>query len=247
MMLEKLLAELGVLKFYSNHVFRIVETQEYAATTELVDDLDEQALLEQLLDDVKPPYKPETEHLHYLISTPFRYPPLKYGSRFGRRDMPSYFYASETINTALSECAFYRLKFMHDMSVAYEHNVNSEHQSFSVKVATQALADLTGIDNQHICQALTSKTDYRFSQSVGKHLTQNLNTEVIRCYSARAEQGVNLVIAKPQVIKSKVPENMCNWICQTNMSKVSFNRQAHESMSLQISDLLVEEQLPSLS
>jgi hypothetical protein len=72
----------------------------------------EQDLLEQLLDETKPPYKEGTQQLHYLISTPFRYPPLKYGSRFGDRTMPSFFYASETPQTVLGECAYYRFAFM---------------------------------------------------------------------------------------------------------------------------------------
>ena len=86
-MLQDAINELGKLTNYKTSVYRIVETQEYAATMNLVDDLEEQELLEQLLDEVKPPYKKGTQKLHYLISTPFRYPPLKYGSRFGDRTM----------------------------------------------------------------------------------------------------------------------------------------------------------------
>ena len=88
-MLAKILLEIGSLQSCNLNVFRIVETQEIAATTGLVDDLEEQHLLEQLLDKVKPSYREGTEKLHYLISTPFRYPPLKYGSRFGDITMPS--------------------------------------------------------------------------------------------------------------------------------------------------------------
>ena len=38
-------------------LFRIVESQEQIATLGYVDTLAEQALLEQMLDDVKPPYR----------------------------------------------------------------------------------------------------------------------------------------------------------------------------------------------
>ena len=69
----------GGLTFYTNSVCRMVETQEYAATTSLVDNLEEQAILEQILDDFKPSYADGTKDLHYLICTPFRYPPLKCG------------------------------------------------------------------------------------------------------------------------------------------------------------------------
>lgn len=67
---------------------RVVENQEQIATTALVDDLQEQALLEEMLDDAKPRRRPGTEGLHYLLATPFRYPPLRHGSRFGQRSEP---------------------------------------------------------------------------------------------------------------------------------------------------------------
>ena len=60
----------GGLNSYANSVCRMVETQEYAATTSLVDDLEEQAILEQILDEFKPNYAEQTQDLHYLISTP---------------------------------------------------------------------------------------------------------------------------------------------------------------------------------
>ena len=39
----------------------------------LVDTLAEQALLEDLIESSKPPVPVECRHLHYLLSTPFRY------------------------------------------------------------------------------------------------------------------------------------------------------------------------------
>ena len=43
------------------------------STLKLVDTLAEQALLEDILEESKPPVPPECRHLHYLLSTPFRY------------------------------------------------------------------------------------------------------------------------------------------------------------------------------
>ena len=67
--------------------FRVVESQHVVSTRKLVDSGEEQALLEELVDRVKPPLPsdPELRRLHYLLSTPFRHPPLRYGSRFGTR------------------------------------------------------------------------------------------------------------------------------------------------------------------
>ncbi len=56
--------------------WRLVESQEQIATHALVESLEEQALLEQLLDESKPSYPQGLQKKHYLIATPFRYPPL---------------------------------------------------------------------------------------------------------------------------------------------------------------------------
>lgn len=64
-------------------VVRLVESQEQIATHRLVATLARQAQLEALLERTKPPLRPGTDGLHYLLATPFRYPPLPNGSRFG--------------------------------------------------------------------------------------------------------------------------------------------------------------------
>src|SRR5688500_2757171 len=93
----------------------------------LVDTLEEQALLEQGLDDSKPAVPHECRNLHYLLFTPFRYgAPYPRGSRFRRAGLhpttqsprrggpgltPGTFYASLQIMTAVAEIAFWRLLF----------------------------------------------------------------------------------------------------------------------------------------
>jgi hypothetical protein len=72
----------------------MVESQQQIATSSLVDDLAEQALLEELIERSKPPLRSGTERLHYLLATPFRYPPLRHGSRFGGRFEPSLLYGA---------------------------------------------------------------------------------------------------------------------------------------------------------
>ena len=55
--------------------WRVVESQHQVSTRKLVDSADEQALLEELIDGAKPPDLTRGR-LHYLLFTPFRYPPL---------------------------------------------------------------------------------------------------------------------------------------------------------------------------
>src|SRR5207245_1032206 len=88
-----------------------VEAQHQVSTRKLVDTLEEQALLEELIDRAKPPDSTRGR-LHYLLSTPFRYPPLRHGSRFATRQERSLWYGSETRRTAFAEVAYYRLVFL---------------------------------------------------------------------------------------------------------------------------------------
>jgi hypothetical protein len=58
--------------------WRVVETQQDSSTRRLVDSAAEHELLEALLDESKPPVPDGCRGLHYLLFTPFRYPPLLY-------------------------------------------------------------------------------------------------------------------------------------------------------------------------
>jgi len=243
--LEQALLEIGALRSCDLNVFRIVETQEIAATAGLVDDSNEQYLLEQLLDHVKPPYRQHTEKLHYLISTPFRYPPLKYGSRFGDITMPSYFYASEQIATALAESAFYRFVFLHDMSVPYNKTLKSGHMTFSVKIQSSGMADLTQVKSKGIATLLKSPSDYLLTQQLGKILTQEKAAQVIKFYSARDKSGINFAVAEAKVIKSTTPENSINWICHSALDKISFISKGCLPISFEIDGFRVNGELPS--
>ena len=66
---------------------RLVEAQHLVSTRRLVDSAEEQALLESVLEKSKPtlPADPEFAGLHFLLTTSFRYPPLRHGSRFATR------------------------------------------------------------------------------------------------------------------------------------------------------------------
>ena len=64
--------------------WRFVEAQHRVSTLKLVDSLAEQATLEDILEEIKPPVPEECRHLDHLLSTPFRYRPYPTGSRFRR-------------------------------------------------------------------------------------------------------------------------------------------------------------------
>lgn len=82
-----------------------MEAQHRVATLALAGgSLEDQALLEDILDEAKPRYPPEVLGLHWLLATPFRYWPLPGGSRFRRRADPGVFYGAEDRKTACAEC-----------------------------------------------------------------------------------------------------------------------------------------------
>ncbi|MBL4630972.1 MAG: RES family NAD+ phosphorylase [Paraglaciecola sp.] len=192
----------------------MVETQEYATTTSLVDDLEEQAILEQILDDFKPSYAQDTQNLHYLISTPFRYPPLRYGSRFGAITEPSYFYASETISTCLAEAAFYRFYLIDGTETPFPKMIQSEHSLFFVQVDSSHTLDLTQISDKQLQKQLTDPMSYSLTQKVGQHARQ-ADVDLLRYFSARSQiQGINIAIDNHTVIQSEKPEDKLEYICQ---------------------------------
>ena len=88
--------------------WRLVEAQHVVSTLSLVDNLDEQNLLEDILEDTKPPVPAECRHLDYLLSTPFHYRPNPYGSRFRKAGLtPGIWYGAEQPETAVAEMVFY--------------------------------------------------------------------------------------------------------------------------------------------
>lgn len=90
----------------TGEVWRVVESQEQIATLGLVANLSEQYLLEHMLDESKNKLAEDTNTLDYLLFTPFRYPPLKWGSRFGTEYERGLFYGSQLLATALAEVAY---------------------------------------------------------------------------------------------------------------------------------------------
>ena len=97
----------------STRLWRAVEAQHIASTRRLVDDLDEQRVLEDILEATKPPVPLAAERLHYLLFTPFRYPP-PHASRFRATQDPGIFYGAESVRTACAELGFWRWRFLTD-------------------------------------------------------------------------------------------------------------------------------------
>jgi len=125
--------------------WRAVEAQHRVSTAKLTANLAEQERLEALIEAAKPTIPPECRHLHYLLSTPFRYgAPYPVGSRFRRAGMTAgVFYGSKLAVTAMTEIAFWRLLFFAESPATPWPKNPGEFTAFAVAFATRRALDLT--------------------------------------------------------------------------------------------------------
>lgn len=213
----------------SGRLFRLVESQLQAATLSLVDTLAEQALLEQMLEDTKPAVPANAEHLHYLLQTPFRYPPLKWGSRFGAVHEPAIFYGGASLAATLAESAYYRFIFWQSITApAVKSVLRSGHTLFSVAYYTGRGINLQQPPFGQYQTELTSKTDYRHTQQLGSAM-RSAGVEAFAYQSARAT-GTELCVGlfTPTAFASTEPDHSSQWLCELNAEQVLF-KQAGES------------------
>ena len=230
----------------SGTLFRLVESQEQAATLSLVDTLQEQALLEQLLEQTKPPVPPPAEGLHYLLKTPFRYPPLKWGSRFGSVYEPGIFYAGGSVAATLAESAYYRMIFWQSMpSPPPKPILRTAHTLFSVRYHTEhGIALHQPPFNQH--QALlTSKTDYQHTQQLGSAMC-GAGVDAFEYQSARAAGTEHCIgLFNPSAFVTHQPEHSSQWLCELSAQQVVFKQHGETQLhSFSAEQFWVEGKLP---
>ena len=179
---------------YRGKGWRLVEAQHHVSTLRLVDSLAEQALLEAVLDDSKPPLPAECAGLNYLLSTPFRYRPYPQGSRFRRAGAtPGVWYGAERVDTALAEMVFYRFLFFADSPTTPFPEQAAEYTGFSVLVDALAL-DLTAMPLARDVALWTHPTDYTACQALADAARQ-ATVRIIRYTSVRDRKaGANLAV-----------------------------------------------------
>jgi hypothetical protein len=228
----------------------VVEAQHVVSTRKLVDTLEEQELLEDLIDRQKPPApeEPEFAGLHPLLATPFRYPPLRYGSRFGRRHERGIWYGSLTLPTGLAEVAYYRLVFL-DGTTANISPV-AELTAFTAGFATDVGVDLTHTPFDRHAASISSPTDYDPAQELGSAMRAD-GVEVFHYRSARDRGGgTNLGLFTPTAFSSKRPaRELATWVCYASRLRVDFLRKnlvsRREKLSFPRSDFEVGGILPA--
>ncbi len=203
--------------------WRMVEAQHISSSRDLVDSREEHDLLEVLLENSKPPID---TYKHYLIFTPFRYPPLAYGSRFGNTLEPSLWYGSLTLDTVLAEVAFYRLKFFDDSAAPLAY-IELPMTAFKAYIHTKNGVDLTDEPFNAYQNQISNPNNYQDSQQLGTDM-RNAKIEAFLYTSARDKQlGKNLAVFTPDVFKMKNDQyitHVQNWRCIANQQAIEFTR-----------------------
>jgi hypothetical protein len=196
---------------FSGEIWRMVESQSRASTLSLTDTLEEQAVLEQLIEEVKPEFPPGCAGLHYLLATPFRYAPYPYGSRFRRAGQrEGVFYGSRRIETAVAELSFYRLLFFKESPDTRLPARPVEHTAFSVRVRGQA-ADLTRPPFDAERARWENLTDYADCQELADQARAD-GVEILIYRSVRDPRGGdNVALLTPKAFADSAYRRQETW------------------------------------
>jgi RES domain len=206
----------------------------------LTDSLVEQEILENIIDESKPPIPPGCEGLDFLMMTPFRYSVLNpWGSRFRRPNSPDgVFYASEHPNTAIAEMAFHRLLFFAESPQTPWPRNPGEYTAFATEFGSDRVLNLNVepfIGESSIFDLAIYAAGQAFSD-----IARKANVEVIKYPSVRDPNGwSNLAILKPTAFTKSEPVERQSWrlhldangarvVCESPRFWIAFARDAFD-------------------
>jgi RES domain len=200
-----------------------VESQHLFATRKLVSSDEEQALLEELIEEVKPPAE-ASPTLHYLLFTPFRYPPLPHGSRFGTRAERGIWYGSRGQRTALAEKAYYLLLFL-EGTEADLTPLETDVSLFQAAYETARGVDLTRGALARYEDVLSSPTSYVESQSLGRVMREEGVEAVVYASARDPEHGSNVGLFAASALASRRPSVPESWRCVVTRAGVEVTKE----------------------
>jgi hypothetical protein len=195
-------------KNYTGKIWRMVEAQHLVSTSKIVDSLDEQELLEDILEESKPPVPAEAADLDYLLFSPFRYdtrPPS--GSRFRAITDPGVFYAAELIKTAAAEVGYWRWKFLQDTS-GLDRLQPCAFTAFRVPIQTQCI-DLREPPFDANSTQWEHPSDYTATQSIGKTAREAAVGAIVYTSVRDPDHNVCIAVLTPIAFAAKKPDPAC--------------------------------------
>ena len=196
---------------YRGKVWRLVEAQHRISTNRIAASNADQALLEALVEEVKPTLPTAARGLHYLLATPFRYGHSK-ASRFRRAgERPGIFYSAEHVATAVAETAYWRLLFFSRSPGFVPPTSVVEHSAFTVPVAIDRALDLTIVPFSNEATRWTDPDDYTACQNFAAN-ARRIDAQAIRYVSVRDPQHrANLALLDPAAFTASAPTIEQTW------------------------------------
>lgn len=188
----------------------------------LVDTLDEQAQLERLLESSKPPIPAAAAGHHYLLATPFRYPPRHPGgSRFRSATDAGVFYGAAEVRTACAELGYWRWRFLMD-SPALPSLAPVPHTLFRCRVAGTTI-DLRTAPLSRDAALWTARDDYAYCQRVGTD-ARTAGIAIIRYRSVRDPRGGACAAVLTPLAFASQPESEQSWQLAVTRARVTWQR-----------------------
>ena len=172
-------------------------------------DPEAQELLEQILEESKPPLPADARDLHYLLATPYRYPPLPRGSRFRAWPDPGVLYAASERRTACAEMGYWRWRFVADSDGLSEI-------SAAPQTVFQVGMNGPGIDLRVGAFASraalwTNPGDYSATQWLGRAAREEAVALIVYESVRDPERGACVAALQPSVFRPRRPVAQETW------------------------------------
>lgn len=208
-------------------VWRAVEAQHKIATMRLVDNnLADQAILEKILEESKPPVPQEARGKHWLIFTPFRYTPPPPGSRFRAPHDAGVFYAAFERRTACAEIGYWRWRFVQDSEGLTQ--LEAKPMSLFAADVKAAAIDLRKPPFSRKRKAWTDPDSYAETQALARKARED-DVEAIVYESVRdPKHGGAVAVLLPKPLSGPIG-NPESWFLTVAEDRVIWQRELGDS------------------
>lgn len=204
--------------------WRAVEAQHIVSTLRLTgNDPAEQERLERILEESKPPLPPAAAHLHYLLATPFRYPPSQYGSRFRAWPDPGVLYAATQRRTACAELGYWRWRFLTD-SPALQEVPAAAQTLFQLGIAGRGV-DLTLPPLDAWSAAWRHPGDYGPTQALARQARAAAQQWIAYASVRDLQSGRCYAVLDPAALKPRQPIAQETWYLTVTRTAAVWRRE----------------------
>src|SRR6185295_14758670 len=181
-------------------------------------------LLEELIESVKPAPPEAAKGLHWLLFTPFRYPPLPSGSRFRSPVDPGVFYGADEPRTACAELGFWRWRFL--MESPELPAIDARSQTLFSSLIETSTVDLRRQPFARDRKRWTDRRDYSACQAFGR-IAREAGLGAIRYESVRDPKHAGCAaVLTPGAFAEKQALDSQTWLLSVTRERVFWRRSA---------------------